>query len=151
MKILVSLSKEKTYLLITGPLYSGKSTIKTALCKKFGIKPSIEMMAGLDVKEKDCWSKLIAYAKKNYTSIVEAHIAYDGKDHIDFNAKLGKITKVPANIKILTVLPPVKVLLAQQKTVDKYSTLDGAKEELEWYSKFAKLTAANKYENTSIP
>jgi hypothetical protein len=127
---------------ITGPLASGKSTYKKKLCAQLKTKVVSELQFGIDAAVANWWLPILIFAKQHNTKVVETHISFAGKDHIDFGAKLGVITKPPKNIKFTVLLPNAKTLLKRQLTRDKYSDLKGAEEELAWYSSVAKKLTA---------
>ena len=139
---LLELKAPKKYVVITGPLSAGKSTLKKSLCATLKVPFVDELQYGVDVSKPEWWKVITDYADENKTSVVEVHFAYDGKDHIDYDAKLGKIPTAPSNIEIHVVLPNPKELQRRQKLIDKYSTLEGAKKELDWYKGVAKQTKA---------
>lgn len=127
---------------ITGPLSSGKSTYKKKLCAQLKTKVVSELQFGVDASVTNWWLPIMIFAKEHKTKVVETHISFAGKDHIDLGAKLGVIPNPPKNIKFIVLLPNAKTLLKQQLTRDKYSTLAGAEEELAWYSSVAKKVTA---------
>ena len=132
----------KTYVLLTGPLWSGKSTYKTQLCEGLKTLSITEFQAGVDGAAHGWWKPLMRYADAHKTLVVEAHVGYGGYDHIDLGARLGQIVEPPHNLKVVVILPSVKELTRRQRLVDPLATSVGAREELKWYTNVAQQLRA---------
>jgi deoxyadenosine/deoxycytidine kinase len=72
MHLKISVAKQIT--VISGPLASGKTTLKKSLCTKLGQRVIPEFEEGIDLASPN-WKNLEAYALEEGSSIVECHFS----------------------------------------------------------------------------
>lgn len=125
------------FYVITGPLASGKSTFKYALCEKLKTGAVSEYPFGIDIDKPDWWNKLISYVGKR-SKVIETHFCCGGKDSCDNGAELVNLIIPPAFIKIYVVLPDVNVLLKQQLERDSLTSLSETEIDHKWYMDISK-------------
>jgi deoxyadenosine/deoxycytidine kinase len=110
--------------IITGPLASGKSTLKRKLCAEYNAQISVEIPFGVDLGN---WKEIENYAKRNKTSVVETHFRYKGHDSGE--TEIGPFKKPFSDFHFHILIPKLDVLFKRQKEV--------VKEDIKWYQAIA--------------
>ncbi len=140
MKISIS-AKLTKLVVVTGPLNSGKSTLKQNLARKFKVRPVPEYQYGIDLANKNCWTDVLEFSKDSKSYLVESHLSYNGFDAGDFGAKIGTLV-APSGIDLTMyfVVPTLDDLLQRQIRFDSYASKESAQADLKWYDEmFSKL------------
>jgi hypothetical protein len=136
--------------IITGPIASGKTTLKKKLVKEYKTNYVHEYQFGIDTFFGE-WQDLINYAKKENTIVIESHMSYNHRDPGDPNAVMGRIKQPPINLMFHIILPTekdIKILCQRWIYRERWNETETSlfssndfikqvKEDIDWYKKFS--------------
>ena len=135
-----SIFKKKTFYIVTGSFGSGKSTYTKALTKKLKTGYAQEYQVGIDISENKWWEEIMFYGYEYNTTIIETHLAVQGKDMVDgwgrnIDISKAKVKLPPDNIKFIFMdsLSP-EVLRKRNAHFDDYED-----DEIEYYNKWYEI------------